>query len=312
MRYRHGVLLVLASWAIGAQAQPQAGPQAEPQADSETLALWAGAPPDGPGPQGAERRGKNDSLSNIAQSYMIVHRCARANGAAVLLISGGGYAHIELGKESTPAALWLQSRGWCAFELVYRLPQEGWGSSEVPFQDAQRAMRLIRSRAAEFGVDPKRIGVLGFSAGAHLAGMTAAAPGQARYRPTDAVDRLSARPDFAALIYPVLTMLAPFDQTHARKSILGAAPTPERAAAYSVERRVDHAMPPTFLAQALDDPIAPVDNSLLMLRALRLAEVPVEAHIFQSGGHGWGMATHNAPAQAWPELFLGWAVRNGF
>lgn len=285
---------------------------ARAQEAPETLPLWAGAPPDGPGPQGPERIGKNGAVSNVAAPYLIVHRPARANGAAALVVAGGGYARIELGKESGPAARWLQERGMWTFELVYRLPREGWSDTAVPFQDGQRALRLIRGRAAEFGIDPHRVGVLGFSAGAHLAGMTAAAPEQARYRPRDAADKLSARPDFAALIYPVLTMMPPFDHTRSRKSILGTAPARADSIAYSVERRAGRAMPPTFLAQAQDDPIAAIENSLLMFDALGKAGVPVEKHVFASGGHGWGMAPGDAPPHVWPALFLDWAGRQGW
>lgn len=277
---------------------------------AETIKLWPGAAPDGAGPTGAERRSAAGSVTNVAAPYLVVHRPARPNGTAMLVISGGGYAHIETGKESAPAADWLASLGIVAFELVYRLPGEGW-SGAAPLQDGQRAMRLIRSRASGFGIDPRRIGILGFSAGAHLAGMTAAQPDAARYASVDAADQLPARPAFSALIYPVLTMQPPFDQTHAKKSLLGAHPSQAMRDAYSVELQVSAGMAPVFLAQALDDPISPVDNSLLMLAALRTAKVPAELHLFQSGGHGWGMGKAGAAVRAWPQLFAAWASKNG-
>lgn len=279
---------------------------------ADTIKLWPGAAPDGPGPSGAERRSASGSITNVAEPYLVVHRPAKPNGTAMLVISGGGYAHIETGKESAPAADWLAGLGVVAFELVYRLPGEGWASSAAPLQDGQRAMRLIRSRASHFGIDPQRIGIMGFSAGAHLAGMTAALPDVARYAGVDAADQLPARPAFAALIYPVLTMQQPFDQTHAKKSLLGGHPTQAMRDAYSVELQVGAGMAPVFLAQALDDPIAPIDNSLLMAAALRAAKVPVESHLFQSGGHGWGMGKAGTPVHAWPQLFQAWAGKNGF
>lgn len=268
------------------------------------IALWPGAPPGGAagGPQQASGKG---SLTQVAQPYLIAHLPAQPNGMAMLVISGGGYAHIEAGKESAPAAAWLQAQGIAAFELVYRLPAEG-GGAQAPFQDAQRAMRLLRSSAAQWKIDPARIGVLGFSAGAHLAGITAVRPDAPLAAAIDLVDAVSARPDFAVLLYPVLTMQAPFDTTHAKKILLGAAPSQGARDALSVELLVDDRTPPVFLAQALDDPIAPVDNSLLMFAALRRAQVPVALHLFQHGGHGWGMGQAGSEPAAWPQLLQAW------
>ena len=279
-------------------------------APAGALLLWPGAPPGGaaPGPQRDSARG---SITEVGQPYLIVHRPARPNGVAILLASGGGYAHIEAGKESGPAAAWLQAQGITAFELVYRLPQEG-GGVAAPFQDGQRAMRLIRARAAEWRIDPARIGMLGFSAGAHLAGMTAVLPDAARYAPVDAADGVPARPDFAVLLYPVLTMQRPFDTTHAKKQLLGAHPAQAARDALSVELHVDAHTPPAFIAQALDDPISPPDNSRLMAAALRRAGVPVELHLFQQGGHGWGMGKAGSEPAAWPQLLLAWLRANGW
>lgn len=273
-------------------------------APTETIALWPGAPPGGAaaGPQQASSKG---SITQVVQPYLVAHRAASPNGMAVLVISGGGYAHIEAGKESGPAAAWLQAHGISAYELVYRLPREG-GGVEAPFQDAQRAMRLLRSHAGAWGIDPARIGIMGFSAGGHLAGMTATRPDAQRYAPVDASDSASARPDFAVLLYPVLSMQAPFDGTHAKKILLGASPSQQQRDAQSVERQVGATAPPTFLAHALDDPIAAPDNSLLMLAALRAAGVPAELHLFQRGGHGWGVGKPGSEAAAWPSLLLKW------
>ncbi len=268
------------------------------------IVLWPGAPPGGAAP-GPQRDSAKGSITQVAQPYLIVHRPARPNGMAVLLVSGGGYAHIEAGKESGPAADWLQAQGITAFELVYRLPREG-GGVDAPFQDGQRAMRVIRARAAEWRIDPARIGMLGFSAGAHLAGMTAVQPDAARYAPVDAADRVSARPDFAVLLYPVLTMRRPFDTTHAKKELLGTHPTQAARDAMSVELHVDARTPPAFIAQALDDPIAPPENSRLMAAALDRAGVPVELHLFQHGGHGWGLGRAGSEPAAWPQLLLAW------
>ena len=278
-------------------------------APAGALLLWPAAPPGGAAP-GPQRDSAKGSITQVDQPYLIVHRPARPNGLAIVLASGGGYAHIEAGKESGPAAAWLQAQGITAIELVYRLPREG-GGVDAPFQDGQRAMRLIRARAAEWRIDPARIGMLGFSAGAHLAGMTAVQPDIPRYAPVDAADLLPARPDFAVLLYPVLTMQPPFDTTHAKKELLGAHPAQAVRDAWSVELHVDARTPPAFIAQALDDPIAPPENSQLMAAALRRAGVPVELHLFQHGGHGWGLGRPGSEPAAWPQLLLAWLQARG-
>jgi acetyl esterase/lipase len=247
----------------------------------------------------------------VSRPRLIVYRPAHPNGTAAVVIAGGGYAHIEAGMESTPACQWLQASGTTAFELIYRLPENGWPAL-APFQDGQRAMRIVRSRAAAYGIDATRIGVIGFSAGGHLAGMTAVRPVAQLYPPVDAADTVSARPDFAGMIYPVLTMMPPFDHTHSRREILAPNPSATESEAWSVERQVDAHTPPLFLAQAADDPISPIDNSLLMFGALRAAHIPAELHVFQSGGHGWGMGRPGTEVRAWPALFTGWAQQNAF
>lgn len=280
--------------------------------DLEQIDLWAGKMPDGSGPQGAEIITSKGSLTHVSKPRLIVHQPSHPNGTAILVISGGGYAHIELGKESTPTASWLQSEGVTAFELIYRLPQENWKTADVPFEDAQRAIRVIRSLAQKYKIDEGKIGVLGFSAGGHLAGFTAAQPHKKLYSPTDTIDSLSAKPDFAGLIYPVISMLPPNNKTHSRKSIIGDAPSVSKETAFSVEKQVSSNMPVTFIAQALDDPISSIDNSLLLYSALRQVNVPAEMHLFQTGGHGWGLGKKGSPVAAWPELFKTWAKDNGF
>ena len=156
----------------------------------------------------------------------------------------------------------------------------------APFQDAQRAMRLIRARAPDLGLDPSQIGIIGYSAGGHCAGMVSVEPDADWYTPVDTFDDQSARPDFTGLIYPVLTMLPPNRTRISTLTLLGSDPSLELSATWSVDLHVTDDTPTTFLAQATDDPIAPVENSLLMFSALRKAHVPVEMHVFRSGGHG--------------------------
>jgi acetyl esterase/lipase len=278
----------------------------------EQISLWTNAMPDAAGSRGAEIINAKGSVTSISHPRLIVHKPKNPNGTAILVISGGGYAHIELGKESTPVANWLQSEGITAFELIYRLPQENWKSVNVPFEDGQRAVRIIRSLAKKYGIDPTKIGILGFSAGGHLGGMTATQPDKRFYQPVDTIDSLSARPNFAGLIYPVVSMLPPNNKTHSFKSILGNTPSTEEEIAYSIEKQVNASTPPIFLAQSVDDPISPVDNSLLLFHALQKVNVLTELHLFPTGGHGWGLGKKGSPVAAWPDLFKTWAQTHGF
>ncbi|AOJ83455.1 Twin-arginine translocation pathway signal sequence domain protein [Burkholderia savannae] len=289
--------------------QPDDAPRAAPD---ETIPLWPGPAPDPIATTGAgdgERSGKHGSVSHVARPRLNVYRPARGTGGAALVIAGGGYDHVELGNESTPMCTWLKALGVTAFELVYRLPEQGW-SRLAPLQDGQRAMRVIRARAKRDGFDPARIAIVGFSAGGHLAGMTAVEPDARRYTSVDDADRESARPDLAALLYPVLTLMPPFDRTRTRLHIVGAHPAQADSEALSANLHVSPRTPPTFLAHAFDDPIAPIDNSLLMASALRAAQVSVELHAFQTGGHGWGMGKPGSAVRAWPALFEQWARLN--
>lgn len=288
-----------------------AASNAHAQAAPETIELWPAVPPGGPVAAGPEQRTPRGSVTRVSRPRLVAYRPERPNGTAVIVIAGGGYAHIGVGTESTPTCQWLQSSGTTAFEMIYRLPEDGWPTL-APFQDGQRAMRIVRARAAAYAIDASRIGVIGFSAGGHLAGMTAVRPAALLYPPVDAADAISARPDFAALIYPVLSMMPPFDHTHSRREIIGLHPSEAESEAWSVERHVDPQTPPTFLAQAADDPISPVDNSLMMFGALRAAHVQAELHVFQSGGHAWGLGRPGTEVQAWPALFTSWAQRNAF
>ena len=305
-------LLGIGMLGAAALASPRQLYAAALSAGETEIPLWPGdKPPGGSGPQGPERTSAKGSVTNVSQPRMVVYRPQRPNGCAMLVIAGGGYTHIERGTESIPAARWLQSLGVTVFELVYRLPGEGWINT-APFQDGQRAMRLIRAAASKYDLDAKRIGILGFSAGGHLAGTTAAEPDAPRYAAIDMVDQFSARPDFAGLIYPVLTFMPPYDNTHSRREIIGKHPDLAQSEAFSVERHVGARMPAAFLAQAADDPISPIQNSLLMFNALKAAQIPAEMHVFQEGGHGWGLGPEGSLVHAWPALFETWARHNGW
>jgi len=232
---------------------------------------------------------------------------ARTNGTAVLVAGGGGYRSIALGTESWPAARWLNEQGITAFVLSYRLPGEGWTDGPLaPLQDAQRALRLIRARAGQFGVDGTRVGVLGFSAGGHLMGLSTTRSAFRSYEPIDEIDGLSARPAFAALIYPIITLRAPYDDTITRRMLIGDRPSSSNVTLWSVETHVEANCPPVFLVQAKDDPISDPANTLIMEQACERAEVPVELHQLAAGGHGFGMGRAGTPTAAWPGYFAKW------
>lgn len=280
-------------------------------AQGETLRLWRELPV-GDAPALAEKIG-NDGMDSgayagISRPRLEVYRPARPNGTAVIVIGGGGYFRIQIGSAARPIARDLAARGVTAFVLFYRLPGDGW-APVAPFQDGQRAVRLVRDQARRFGVDPARVGVIGLSAGGNLAGILATR-GDARFYPArDAVDRLSARPDFAGLIYPVISLAPPIDTTRTAKWLRS---QPDSVAAYSVERHVGRETPPIFLAHALDDPIADPRHSLVMAEAMRAAARPVELHLFAHGGHSWGLGRPGSEVSIWPQLFARWASGGGF
>ena len=291
-----------------------------PSDPAEVIALWPATPPGGeavhlaahiversPDPAAINNR----YVDNVGVPLLTVFRSARPDGSAVMIAPGGGYVREVLDKESFETARRLNAAGVIAFVLRYRLPGEGWANrADVPLQDAQRGLRLIRSYAGHYGLDPARIGVLGFSAGGHVAASLATRHHESVYAPVDGADALEARPSFAALLYPVITMSAAA-HTGSRERLLGPDPTPEMVARYSCELRVTAATPPTFLALAGDDDVVPpLGNGLAMYQALAAAKIPAELHLFQEGGHGFGLRdTVGKPDAAWPDLFLRWASR---
>jgi len=276
----------------------------------EEIRLWPGTPPgngkvEGPEKIGGEGTGLG-AVSNVAVPRMRVYRPVTPNGAAVLVAGGGGYFRIQLKKESTPAAEWLAARGFTVFELIYRLPNDGWDAA-APFMDAQRAMKIIRTRAGEFGVDPKRIGIMGFSAGGHLAGFTAYQPGRALYEGKDRFEQTSARPDFAVLLFPVVTLRKPFDTTRTRREIVGEMASEKAEIAWSLDTYAGKDAPPTIIFAAADDPTTPPGHGILLFQTLVAAGASAELHLFRDGGHGWGLGQPEQVISKWPGLFTHWA-----
>ncbi len=251
-------------------------------------------------------------FEHIVTPTLTILRPKKPNGAAMLLMPGGGYVRIAIGHEGYEIARRLAAAGYTCFILLYRLPADGWGGGpDAPLQDAQRALRLIRSMAPEMRLDPTRIGVMGFSAGGHLAAWLSIHGARESYAPVDAVDRQPLGVRVAALMYPVIQMDGVSVHAGSRRQLLGPNPTPAQLKAYSMEIDVAKDAPPTFLAHAADDMVVPVENSLAVVAALRERKVPVECHIFESGGHGFGLAPADTAVNDWPDLFIAFAKRHG-
>ncbi len=288
---------------------------------AETIDLWPGEAPgalDGLPVERVVNRSADPRLpdrfvAGIARPRLVVFRPARPNGAALLVAPGGGYARIVIDKEGYEIGRWLAARGWTVFVLFYRLPGEGWrDAADVPLADAQRAMRLIRARADSYGIDRARVAAMGFSAGGHVCGDLATRFGAGVYRPVDAADRLSARPDLCALIYAVQSMRPPLAHPGSRELLIGKAATPATERAHSPSANVSGDTPPCFLVHAEDDTTVPAGNTIDMRAALKAAGVAVETHLFAAGGHGFGIrGAAGKPAAIWPELFAAWAASHG-
>jgi acetyl esterase/lipase len=232
----------------------------------------------------------------------------KATGAAVIVCPGGGYTHLAE-HEGGPVAEWLNSLGVTAFVLKYRLGPRY--HHPAPLQDAARAIRIVRSRAAEWGLDPQRIGILGFSAGGHLAATAGTHFDSGQPDTSDVIERLSSRPNVMILIYPVITMR---EKTHAgsKKNLLGENPTVELVALLSNDEQVTKDTPPTFLVHTQTDTAVPVENSLLFVTALRKAGVPFEFHLYERGPHGFGLGLKDPILASWPNRCADWLRLHGF
>jgi acetyl esterase/lipase len=234
-----------------------------------------------------------------------------ANGTAVIICPGGGYGRLAVDHEGSQVAVWFNKMGVTAFVLKYRLPSDVImkDKSIGPLQDVQQAIRLVRSRSREFNTDPNKIGIMGFSAGGHLASTASTHFNEKVYETNDTT---SARPDFSLLIYPVISMDTTITHRGSRNALIGLKPTPELEKRFSNELMVTDKTPPAFLVHATDDGTVPVENSIRYLLALRAHHIPAELHIYQKGGHGFGLGKSNGTESTWPEACKKWLESRGF
>jgi len=289
-------LLLLALIAIGSAHLFAQKPAWQPAPGHVTLPLWPHAQSDA-GPEIDTTTAKDNliagkpliRLGNVSTPTITLYSPAGKNtGAAMVVFPGGGYHILAIDLEGTEVCDWLTSRGIACVLLKYRVPDSGpYPKSSVALQDAQRALGMVRSHAAEWHIDPHRVGVLGFSAGAHLAAALSTHFEQRLYDPIDGADQQSCRPDFAVIVYPGYLALAEQDF----------APNPEI--------HVTEKTPPSFIVQTEDDPVH-VENSTVYFLALKNAKVPVELHLYAQGGHGYGLRRTELPVTAWPQSVEAW------
>jgi acetyl esterase/lipase len=285
------ICVLLTTWLLPAQRRE--GPEAPVEL------LW----PDGaPGAVGEEEKDKPALIVYLAQPDRVV-------GTAIVVCPGGGYGALAMDHEGRQIAQWLNTLGVHAFILRYRLGPRY--RHPVQIGDAQRAIRTVRARAADFGVDPNRIGIWGFSAGGHLASTAATHFDDGDSSAADPIDRVSSRPDFAILAYPVISFTTEHTHRGSLRNLLGENPDPQLVRSLSNELQVSARTPPTFLFHTNEDTGVPPENSVLFYLALRRHGVPAEMHIYERGRHGLGLAATHASVGTWPARLADWLRERG-
>jgi acetyl esterase/lipase len=273
------------------------------------LPLWPEGVPGARTGLGPERN-EEGRTANVSEPTLTVYGPAvdRPAGTAVIIAPGGGYVRLSTAREGEQYATWLSSLGVTSFVLKYRMAEFG---HPAPLQDVLRAVRLVREHAAQFHIKPDRIGVMGSSAGGHLAASAGTLFDHPLGRTGAPLDKVSARPDFLMLMYPVIAMEGPAVHAGSRKALLGANPSPEAVQLMSVEKQVTARTPPTLLIHTQEDQAVPVENSILFYQALTKARVPAEMYLFEHGSHGMGMRGGLGTASDWPKRAEAWLKERG-
>ncbi len=235
----------------------------------------------------------------------------KANGTAVVICPGGGYVRLAFDHEGFMIAEWLNTQGIAGIVLKYRLPEDRimQDKSIGPLQDVQEAIRTVRHHASEWGIDPHKIGIMGFSAGGHLAATASTLYDERVYEP---VDTTSARPDFSVLIYPVISFRDSIMHPGSRERLVGDAPSLAQIHRFSADEQVNPRTPPAFLVHSVGDETVPIENTLRYFEALRSCHVPCEVHLFESGGHGYGINRGKGSEAFWPEILTHWLKMHGW
>lgn len=292
--FRRGIACLLFTAVLAALS-------AESPADEPTvLPLWPAGAPDAMGTDDDDKPTLSISLPDKD----------KANGTAVVICPGGGYSGLAFGYEGVDIGKWLNEHGVAAFVLKYRHRGNGYGHP-TPLGDAQRAIRLVRSRAKQYNVDPHKIGILGFSAGGHLASSAGTHFDTGNPEAKDPIDTQSSRPDFLILCYPVISFTTEHVHAGSRKNLLGEKPDAKLVESYSNELQVTKDTPPTFLWHTNADSGVVPENSVLFYLALRKAKVPAELHIYEHGRHGLGLAAGHVGAEKWPDQCIAWMKGRG-
>ena len=278
-------------------------------AANTVIPLWPEGVPNAKPALGEEHH-EEGRISNVSNPTLTVYGPAvdRPNGTAVIICPGGGYARLSTEREGVQYANWLSSLGVTSFVLKYLMAEFG---HPAPLQDVLRAVRIVRSRAAEFKINADRIGVMGSSAGGHLAASAGTLFDHADGKTGATLDAVNARPDFLILMYPVITMQDPAAHAGSRKNLIGDHPTPELTRLMSVEKQVNATTPPTLLIHTQEDASVPIENSILFFQALTRAHVPAEMYFFEHGAHGMGMRNGLGTASDWPKRAEEWLKARG-
>lgn len=260
------------------------------------IPLWPNGKPNTNGLTGEQEDLHGGRVANVTNPTITVYRPAKPNGMTILMCPGGGYARLAMNHEGHDMAAWFNTQGITYAVLKYRMPN---GHSEVPLSDAEQAIRIIRQHAKEWGISPNRVGIMGASAGGHLAASLATL-----------YSSEETRPDFQILFYPVISMVPGITHGGSRTNLLGEKPTKEQEEAYSLERRVSSRSPQAFIMLSADDRTVPPMNSVGYFLALNEQKVPVSMHIYPTGGHGWGFRDDFTYKRQWTEELEKW-LREG-